>query len=195
LMRRLLLLALLSPLVAVIGRGLTAEADRKPPFYADKANLLVYLDGAGRPVPVKSADEWARRRGHVLANMQLVMGPLPPLARRVPLDLKVEAEETLARVIRKKVTFAVEKDDRLTAYLLMPRGLKGRAPALLCLHQTTAIGKGEPAGAAGRANLHYALELAERGYVTLPLFELADDAGGMGALKRLVDRLAPLERA
>jgi hypothetical protein len=27
------------------------------------------------------------------------------------------------------------------------------------------------------------------------LFELADDAGGMGALKRLVDRLAPLERA
>ena len=193
--RLLLLLALLSPLVAVIGRGLTAEADRKPPFYADKANLLVYLDGAGRPVPVKSADEWPRRRGHVLASMQLVMGPLPPLARRVPLDLKVEAEETLARVIRKKVTFAVEKDDRLTAYLLMPRGLKGRAPALLCLHQTTAIGKGEPAGAAGRANLHYALELAERGYVTPPLFELADDAGGMGALKRLVDRLAPLERA
>src|SRR4051794_22849674 len=74
--RLLLLLALLSPLVTVIGRGLTAEADRKPPFYADKANLLVYLDDAGRPVPVKSADEWQQRRGHVLANMQLVMGPL-----------------------------------------------------------------------------------------------------------------------
>jgi hypothetical protein len=27
------------------------------------------------------------------------------------------------------------------------------------------------------------------------LFELAEDAGGLGALKRLVDRLAPLERA
>jgi hypothetical protein len=27
------------------------------------------------------------------------------------------------------------------------------------------------------------------------LFELADEAGGFGALKRLVDRLAPLERA
>jgi dienelactone hydrolase len=167
-MRRLLvLLTLLSPLVAVLGRGLTAEADRRPPFYADKANLLVYLDGAGRAVPVKSADEWPRRRGHVLASMQLVMGPLPPLARRVPLDLKVEAEETLARVIRKKVTFAVEKDDRLTAYLLTPRGPKGKAPALLCLHQTTAIGKGEPAGVGGRDNLHYALELAERGYITL----------------------------
>jgi hypothetical protein len=38
---------------------------------------------------------------------------------------------------------------------------------------------------------------AQRGPVELidRLFELADDAGGMGALKRLVDRLAPLERA
>lgn len=77
----LLLLAFLSPLVTVLGRGLTAQADRKPPFYADKANLLVYLDGASRPIPVKSADEWPRRRGHVLANMQLVMGLLPSLAR------------------------------------------------------------------------------------------------------------------
>jgi hypothetical protein len=38
---------------------------------------------------------------------------------------------------------------------------------MLCLHQTTAIGKGEPAGVGGLKNLHYALELAERGYVTL----------------------------
>ena len=37
----------------------------------------------------------------------------------------------------------------------------------MCLHQTTEIGKGEPAGIGGRANLHYAKELAERGYVTL----------------------------
>jgi hypothetical protein len=38
---------------------------------------------------------------------------------------------------------------------------------------------------------------AHRGPVELidRLFELADDAGGMAALKRLVDRLAPLERA
>ncbi|MCE9531770.1 MAG: acetylxylan esterase, partial [Planctomycetes bacterium] len=40
-------------------------------------------------------------------------------------------------------------------------------PAMLCLHQTTKIGKGEPAGVGGLPNLHYALELAERGYVTL----------------------------
>lgn len=71
----------------------------------------------------------------------------------MPLDLKIEAEETLARMIRKKVTFASEKDDRLTAYLLMRRGLKGKAPPLLCLHQTTAIDKGEPTSGGGRNNL------------------------------------------
>jgi dienelactone hydrolase len=167
-MRRLLVwFALLLPLVAVTGRAPTAGAEKNPPFYADKTNLLVYRDGAGQSVPVKSVGDWQKRRGHVLGNMQLVMGPLPPLARRVPLDLKIEARETLIKVVRSKVTFAVEKGDRVTAYLLMPRGLKGKAPALLCLHQTTAIGKGEPAGVGGRDSLHYALELAERGYVTL----------------------------
>jgi dienelactone hydrolase len=38
---------------------------------------------------------------------------------------------------------------------------------VLCLHQTVAIGKAEPAGLGGNANLRYAQELAERGYVTL----------------------------
>ena len=134
----------------------------KPPFYADKSNLLVYLDDEGKPVPVKSPTDWQKRRDHVLAGMQLVMGPMPPDSRKVPLDVKIEGEETLPRVIRKKLSFAVEKGDRVSAYLLIPRGAKGKAPAMLCLHQTTPIGKGEPAGVGGRKNLHYALELAER---------------------------------
>ena len=38
---------------------------------------------------------------------------------------------------------------------------------MLCLHQTTGIGKGEPAGLGGLENLHYAQELARRGFVCL----------------------------
>jgi dienelactone hydrolase len=140
-----------------------------PPFYRDKANLMVYLDAAGKPVPVKTAADWHQRRAHILANMQLVMGPLPAAAGKAdqPLDLQVEAEETLDKVIRKKISFAVAKDDRVTGYLLVPRRLEGKAPAMLCLHQTTAIGSGEPAGVGGLKSLHYALELAERGYIAL----------------------------
>jgi len=168
-MRRMLLslLILLAPLPYLGLLPCAEPAPKKPPFYADKANLLVYLDADGKSAPVQSAVDWQKRREHILANMQLVMGPLPPDANKVPLDLKVEGEETLARVVRKKITFAVEKDDRVTGYLLIPRELNGQAPAMLCLHQTTKIGKGEPAAVGGLQNLHYALELAERGYVTL----------------------------
>ncbi len=130
------------------------------------------------PLDAKTPAEWERGRAAVLAAMQRVMGDLPPDSHKVPADLKVEATETLAKVVRKRVTFAVEKGDRVSAYLLLPRGVKGRAPAVLCLHQTTAIGKGEPAGVGGKPNLHYALELAERGYVTL-----APDYPGYGGYK------------
>jgi dienelactone hydrolase len=155
-------------LVALLAVVPGAEQDKaKPPFYPDKSNLLVYLDADGKPHPVQTPADWRKRRDHILANMELVTGPLPPDSAKVPLDLKVEAEETLDKVVRKKITFAVEKDDRVTAYLLIPRECKCKAPAMVCLHQTTAVGKGEPAGVRGAKNLHYALELAERGYVTL----------------------------
>jgi predicted dienelactone hydrolase len=49
----------------------------------------------------------------------------------------------------------------------VPHEAKGKLPAVLCLHQTTSIGKGEPAGLDGKENLRYAVHLAERGYVTL----------------------------
>jgi len=54
-----------------------------------------------------------------------------------------------------------------TSGLSASRSRNPKSPAVLCLHQTTKIGKGEPSGLGGLANLHYALELAERGYVTL----------------------------
>ena len=38
---------------------------------------------------------------------------------------------------------------------------------MLCLHQTVRIGKDEPVGLGGKADLHYAAELARRGYVTI----------------------------
>src|SRR5207248_10006719 len=51
--------------------------------------------------------------------------------------------------------------------LFIPAGERHRRPAIVCLHQTVAIGKEEPAGLGGKENLHYALELARRGFVTL----------------------------
>ena len=86
------------------------------------------------------------------------------------LDVRVEGEMTDApRFIRKKISFATEPGSRVSAWLLLPKNKKGDppAPAMLCLHQTTRIGKDEPAGLGGLPNLRYAQELAEQGYVAL----------------------------
>ena len=71
------------------------------------------------------------------------------------------------RFTRRKITFASGDGDFVPAYLFVPKDRHGRGRAALCLHQTVSIGKDEPAGLGGKPNLHYALELAERGFVTL----------------------------
>ena len=168
----------LAAAITILGAILMSRTvDAQPPFYDDKANLMMYLDEEGQARAVATPDDWQRRREHILGNMQLVMGPLPDVSRRVPLDVQVLEEVREDGFTRRKITFAAglrlpdgsvdDADDRVPAYLFIPAGLKGRAAAMLCLHQTTAIGKGEPAGVAGLPNLHYARELAERGYVTL----------------------------
>jgi sugar phosphate isomerase/epimerase/dienelactone hydrolase len=147
--------------------GVKGELIPPPRSLADRTNLLAYRDADGRNQPVQTPADWERRRGQILLNMQQVMGPLPDHWRNLPLDLKVLEEVKLPKVTRRKITYRAEPDDLVTAYLLIPNDRPGRTPALLCLHQTVEIGKDEPAGLGGSPDLHYALELAERGYVTL----------------------------
>lgn len=88
-----------------------------------------------------------------------------PPCEAVPLDVQIHAEERLEGYVRRTISFAVEPGDRVPAYLLIPNGAR-RAPAAVCLHQTTKMGKAEPVGL-GLKNLAYAKELAERGFVAL----------------------------
>lgn len=146
-------------------------------IYADKQKVMQYLDG-GNLVPVESLADWQIRRRHILANMQLVMGEMPEAKRRVPFDLQVIDEVLERDCVRQKITFAVEQDDRVGAYRFLPRSKVGKVPGILCLHQSIDIGKSEPAGLGGSENLHYAKELAQRGYVTI-----APDYPGFGDYK------------
>jgi dienelactone hydrolase len=132
-----------------------------------KKNLLIYKDQSGKIYPVKNESDWNKRRSQILDSMQLVMGPLPDHSKKVPPDIKILEETNIDGIRRLLITFAVEKNDRVPAWLLIPAGNKKPVPGILCLHQTVSIGKSEPAGIGGSPNLHYALELAKRGYVTL----------------------------
>lgn len=115
---------------------------------------------------LRTRQDWQQARAQILAGMQLAMGELPK-RKPLPLEISKLATEDLPTFTRTKIKYLAEPGDHVDAYLLVPKQLKRKAPAMLCLHQTIKIGKGEPAGLGGNPNLHYAKELAERGYVCL----------------------------
>jgi pimeloyl-ACP methyl ester carboxylesterase len=98
--------------------------------------------------------------------MEQVMGPLPAV-ERLPLDVHVEREQAGEGYRLSLISYVSEAGDRVPAYVLTPEGGKRPQAGVVCLHQTTAIGKGEPAGVGGKPSLHYARELAQRGFVAI----------------------------
>jgi dipeptidyl aminopeptidase/acylaminoacyl peptidase len=148
----------------------SAESFAAPPRLP-REKLLVYRGNDGKPVPVKTVDDWAKRRAEIVRGMESVMGRLPGKEKRCPLDVKVEEEFDGGTYVRRLITYASEPGSRVPAYLLIPKDvLKGKrkVPAVLCLHGTNhKIGHGVIVGLGTTPNRGYALELARRGYVTL----------------------------
>lgn len=165
----LAVLLFVEPTPALLG----LEPD-SPPFYPDKMELLSWIDEAGQTHPVRTAEAWQRRRAHILAGMQQVMGPLPDAKSKTALDVQELQSEELPTVIRKKILFQAGPGDPIPAYLLIPKNLTAPAPAMLCLHGTSGS-RGRTAGL-GADYPRYTLELAERGYVTIaPDYTLLGD--------------------
>src|SRR3954470_994606 len=89
-----------------IGSGVVAAA--APPPRLPRDNLLVYRGPDGKPAPVKSAEDWTRRRAEVVRAMESVTGKLPGAERRCPLDLKVQEEVDGETYVRRLVSYASE---------------------------------------------------------------------------------------
>ncbi len=118
-------------------------------------------------VMTPAAPETRPDRAALLKKMERVMGPLPGPGRKVPLDVRVLEETKFDGYVRKTITYVAEKGDRVPAYLLIPTGFAGKRPAVLCLHQTIPIGKGEPVGLGKQESKRQAVHLVRRGYVCL----------------------------
>jgi len=142
-------------------------ASRPLKHYTDHSRLMVYLDDAGNEHPIKTPADWARRRADILAGMEEGMGPFPDASRRVPMDIRTLEVHEEARFVRKKITFASERQTRVPAYLFVPKASPAKVPGILCCHPTAASGKGRTAGIDGPESRHYALELAQRGYAVI----------------------------
>jgi len=137
------------------------------PSYADRFDVLRVASASGAAKPARTPAEWEPRRRHIAAALERVMGPFPNPAKRVALDVKVLEEVRLeGGLLRRKLTYQSDATDRVAAYLFLPEAAaKAKLPAVLCLHQTTKLGKAESAGVVDNPK-QYALHLAQRGYVT-----------------------------
>jgi hypothetical protein len=163
-----LLAASLSSRFSNFPRANTAPA-RNPRL--NRYNLLEFRGSDGQSQPVKTVADWNVRRGEILGGMQGIMGPLPGTEKRVPLALRIEEEAVHESYVRRLITYASEPESRTPAYLFIPKALltsDRQAPAILCLHQTNhQLGHKVLAGIRGGPADSYAIELAERGFVTL----------------------------
>jgi dipeptidyl aminopeptidase/acylaminoacyl peptidase len=168
----------------------------------EHTDLAYFMDESGARQTVRSAADWARRREQILAGMQEAMGPLPNPKAPTALDVQILEEREIDGIVRRKLSYCTDRvGQRVRAWLLLPKSARG-APAVLCLHQTATEGKDHPVGLAGRATLHYALELARRGYVTLspdyPSFgeyeyDFAADKYASGTMKAIYDNMRAID--
>src|SRR5690606_17549737 len=81
------------------------EADPLPPEYPNHQDLTYVLNERGERRPVQTPADWAVRREQIRKSLERVMGPLPGVMSRVPLDVKILEETKQGTLIRRKVSF------------------------------------------------------------------------------------------
>jgi len=113
---------------------------------------------------ITTPEQWLSQRTAIQRVLKVFLGEPPNT--KPPLETKIIEETGRGNHTLRKLVYQTEPGEFVPAYLLVPKSLKGRTPVVICPHQTTQAGKREPAGLAGNPQLHTALHLVERGYVT-----------------------------
>jgi len=87
---------------------LGAEKNDNPQARLPREQLLLYRGADGQPAPVRSVDDWAKRRAEIVRGMEAVMGKLPGKDKRCPLEMKIEEEVDCGTHVRRLITYASE---------------------------------------------------------------------------------------
>lgn len=116
---------------------------------------------------------WPAIRRQLLQGATNVLGNFPmETAQLAPQTI---SETDCGSYLRRKISIEVQRGDRMPFYLLVPRNIKGRAPAIICFYGTSSgAGKDTTVGLSGRAagspphpNMSFAIDMVEAGFVAV----------------------------
>lgn len=154
----MILLSMVCVAPVVAGEATTRPAFEADPVHSSWEDLL---DG------VETVEAWQERKAELRqAFLDLIRDDQKPA--RPPLDLKIhETVDVDGVYTRKLISYGVEADERAHAFLAIPHGLAGKAPAIVALHGTYKQGKDRAAGLVDNPDKAYLDHLARRGYVVI----------------------------
>lgn len=122
---------------------------------------LRFTDGS----PVKTPADWKRRRAEIKEQWSKLLGQWPALIEQPHVETLASTQhETFTQ---HTIRFAWTPSETTTGYLLVPHG-KGPHPAVVTVfyEPETAVGKNK---GNGKPHRDFALQLAQRGFVTLSI--------------------------
>lgn len=132
-----------------------------PDSFKNKGNDLRPLTSFYSGKKVKSIHDWKARKKEIKSQWNAMMGEWPPLLKDQQLIFIDTTEKE--HYIQYGVSFYWTPDEETIGYLLVPKN-KGKKPAVITVfyEPETAIGE-------GKSHRDFALQLAERGFITLSI--------------------------
>jgi dienelactone hydrolase len=119
-------------------------------------------------------EEFLEWREKLKSKIRELLGEFPEPA---DLNPRLLSREEAEKYVREKWIIQSEEDCWVPLYLLIPKGFKGKLPAILCAHGHGAYGKDSVAGVhfndpnrkaeIERLNYNYAEQMANAGFVTI----------------------------
>ena len=145
------------------------------PFFAPPTEFAGKMGAYRTPLrfedgrPVRTAEEWPRRREEILRTWHGLMGPWPPLVQKP--GFTVLARTRRENLSQERVRVEIAPGQTTEGWLLSPEG-RGPFPAVLVpfYEPETSVGLGKSPGRG------FGLELARRGFVTLSIGSPGGDA-------------------
>lgn len=154
-----------------------AESDKAKPLPGHvNAQVMPAFQALADKTPQKLAWNAKTREQHEAWRRELrakVLDSLGRMPERVPLKVHWHERREFPKLVRHKIYVRTTADYWSPAYYFVPKDLKGKTPAILCLHGHSGIypyireGTAKERAKCREHELDYAVYLAEHGYITI----------------------------